>query len=236
MEDAEQVVRILLQHAPHSALVFSDDGFSALDIHIISYSRLYQNRQESTGGRRSSTGVLRALLDGQPSLVQPRLYGTRMRGPVELLYRCNINAFKEASGADLRRGSSCSVTSTISDWWAFKWTLVLLRASWSPNNSDDDAPFSAVHAAAQIVACPSPILVSSFVLPDFSGSVQSQEVDLLVCPVALSICCIPISSHAVIKYFPTYSSSSLKPFRSKPTTAVRSIENSIAHCTRFVDG
>ena len=155
-----EIVRIVLEHAPHSALVFSDDGYSALDTHIISYSRLNQRHRERhhRGRGQASTRVLRVLLDEHPSLVRPRLYGTSVRGPVELLYRCNISDFKEASGADLRSGS------TKGDWWAFKWTLELLKASWRLNAAElggsdaVDAPFLALHAAAQIVACPSPIL------------------------------------------------------------------------------
>jgi len=161
MEDSAEMVDILLNHAPHSALVFSDDGFSALDVHIISYSRLHQQRHEVSNNGRSSTLVMRTLLEAEPSLVQPRLYGTRMRGPVELLYRCNISAFKEASCQDvLERGSGCTITSTLCDWWAWKWVVVLLKVTWIPSDlgAEEYAPFSAVHAAARVVACPGPIM------------------------------------------------------------------------------
>jgi hypothetical protein len=170
MDDSADMVRIILRHSPHSALVFTDDGFSALDVHILSYSRLHQEKEEvysSTG--RSSTVVLCTLLEENPSLALARSYGNRVRGPVELLYRCNLNEFKEASGEDiaragknriLNRQARSSVFSTLSDWWAWKWALSLLKVS--SLLEDDDAeelpPFAAVHAASQLVGCPIPLL------------------------------------------------------------------------------
>jgi hypothetical protein len=159
-KDAAEMVRTIVRHAPHSALVFTDDGYSALDVHIISNSRLQQQHPKLHSGQ-PSTRVLRALLGEHPSLVQPRLYGTRMRGPVELLYRCNIVAFKAASSEDRCHRKQHH------EWWAFQWTLELLEASWSLHTAAvvradsvdvGGDSFSAVHAAAQIVACPGPIL------------------------------------------------------------------------------
>lgn len=170
MDDSASMIQIILKHNPHSALIFTDDGFSAIDVHIISYSRLHQEKAEvysSTG--RSSTVVLCALLDANPSLALARSYGNRVRGPVELLYRCNLNEFKEASGADIAQSNKhrsrakvhkSSVVSTLSDWWAWKWALLLLKVSSILEEDDDDdlAPFSAVHAAAHLVGCPIPLL------------------------------------------------------------------------------
>jgi hypothetical protein len=93
-----------------------------------------------------------------------------VRGPVELLYRCNLNEFKEASGQEIavfgksnKKSSTCSVRSTLSQWWAWKWTLILLEVA-SQFDADDTAveeemtSFLAVHAAAQLEGCPVPIL------------------------------------------------------------------------------
>lgn len=170
MSDSAKMVQIILMHSPHCSLVFTDDGFSALDVHTISYSRLHQEKEEvysSTG--RSSTVVLRALLNECPSLASARSYGSRVRGPLELLYRCNLKEFKQASGEDIARASKnshlkkqahSSVFSTLSDWWAWKWVLHLLEASslLQKNDTEELAPFSAVHAASQLVGCPVPIL------------------------------------------------------------------------------
>jgi hypothetical protein len=172
MDDSADMVKILMKHAPHSTLVFTDDGLSALDVHIISYSRLHKQKAEvysSTG--RSSAVVLRTLLEGNPSLADARPYGNRLRGPVELLYRCNVKEFKEASGSDIVaaskggksvRGSfASSVVSTLSEWWAWKWGLVLLKVTSIPiddDQDDDPGPFSALHAATQIIGCPVPII------------------------------------------------------------------------------
>jgi len=177
MEDSAEMVRILLQYAPHSAFVFTDDGFSALDVHIISYSRLHQHRHEVSNNGRSSTIVLRELLGEHASLAQPRLYGTRMRGPLELLYKCNIKEFKNASCLEMPQGSrGRSVASKLSDWWAWNWTLVLLKASWIPgteSGGDKIAPFSAVHAAAKVASCPEGIL--SLAVETFPEQVQHRS-------------------------------------------------------------
>jgi hypothetical protein len=186
MDDAADMVRLLMKHAPHSAFVFTDEGFSALDVHIISYSRLHQEKTEvysSTG--RSSTVVLRTLLKENPSLATPRLYGNRIRGPVELLYRCNLHDFKEASGEEIvscskaidktKRNAHCSVASSLSGFWAWKWTLILLKATWKMHDDEADelTPFMAVHAAAQLNGCPLAIL--SLAVDAFPQQVEKRS-------------------------------------------------------------
>jgi hypothetical protein len=186
MDDAADMIRLLMKHAPHSAFVFTDEGFSALDVHIISYSRLHQEKREiytSTG--RTSTVVLRTLLEENPSLAAPRLYGNRIRGPVELLYRCNLHNFKEASGEEIvscskaieksKRNSHCSVASSLSGFWAWKWTLILLKSTWKlhENEADEITPFMAVHAAAQLNGCPLAIL--SLAVDGFPQQVEKRS-------------------------------------------------------------
>ena len=162
MEDAVEILRIILDYAPQSIYVFTDDGFSPLDVHILSYSRINKQRQEVPSGNRSSTVVLRALLAQAPFLADARTYGNKIRGPLELLYRCNLDEFKQAGDADDHMNSpdkrmASTVASTLSDWWAWKWALLLLKfGALDPN--DRDAPFCAVKAAARHIGCPIPIL------------------------------------------------------------------------------
>lgn len=168
MEDAASIVRILLEAAPYCALVVTGENYSSLDIHIISYSKIHKQKKEvvSNCGRSSAT-VLRTLLELAPSLAQTRDYGKKVRGPIELLYRCNLKEFKAASSDDIRynRQSNAGCTSRgseISDWWAWKWTSMMLRSLSSQNNVSDlvegEASFSVVHAATEMVGCPVPII------------------------------------------------------------------------------
>jgi hypothetical protein len=167
MEDAAAMVAMILKHAEQSAYVFTDDGFSALDIHILSYSRLHRNhKQEVLSGKRSSTFVLQRLLEDAPFLAQPRPYKNKIRGPLELLYRSNLRDFQESvevSGDDhdtfndSRRGG-LTHASTLSEWWAWKWTLILLKFASLEDEDDKKTAVSGVHAAARCVGCPTPIL------------------------------------------------------------------------------
>lgn len=162
MEDCSRIVELLIKHAPHCPFVFTDDGFSALDIHILSYSQLHNLKEDIANGTRSSAVVLEALLNGEPSLADARVYRNKIRGPLELLYRCNIDEFKEAvekqeelelhDEQDHERAEA-----VLRDWWAWKWTLMLLRFA-SISAGQDVSPFKAVHAAARLVGCPLPVL------------------------------------------------------------------------------
>lgn len=151
MEESSKVVSILLHHAPQSVYVFTDDGFSALDIHILSYSRFHKGMEEVECQERPSTIVLQTLLEEKPDLAEARSYRNRVRGPVELLYRSNLEEFKSI-GKDF--------SATQSNWWAWKWVSLLLK--YAPNTSGElperNAPFSALHAAAGLVGCPLPVL------------------------------------------------------------------------------
>ena len=181
LEDACKVVEILLSGAPQCAMVFTEEGYSALDIHIISYSKLHDEKAEmySTQGR-TSTLLLRTLLKLCPALVESRPYGQRTKGPIEILYRCNLKEFKAASGGDTlcakARGNFCaSVASTVCDWWAWKWIQTLLEASWNRSGRDGAGPreFSVVHAAAQIVGCP--VAVLCLTMDGFPEQVQQRS-------------------------------------------------------------
>ena len=167
MDDCAKIVELLIKHAPHSPFVFTDDGFSALDIHILSYSQLHKHKEEIGSGsaRAMSTVVLQTLLTGEPSLADARVYRNKIRGPLELLYRCNIDEFKEAvdKQEELELNDDMDqehVEAVLSDWWAWKWSLMLLRYA-SISAGQDVSPFKAVHASARLVGCPLPVLALS---------------------------------------------------------------------------
>jgi hypothetical protein len=177
MSDAADMVITILRHAPQSAYVFTDDGFSALDIHIMSYSRLHGHKEEVYSGDRTSTVVLRTLLEEKPVLADARTYRNKIRGPLELLYRCNMEEFKEAvTGGPLRSKPKhlTSVVSTLDDWWAWKWAQLLMKyASLSNEEVKINRPFCAVQTAARLVGCPSEIL--SLAIAMFPHQVESRD-------------------------------------------------------------
>lgn len=150
MSDSASIVSILLHHAPQSAYVFTDDGFSALDIHILSYSRFHQEKEEHYAVDQASTQVLQTLLIEKPDLAEARSYKNRVRGPIELLYRSNLEEFK-GIGTD---------NAQTREWWAWKWVSLLLK--YAPRQGSamtkSVGPFTALHAAASLIGCPLPIL------------------------------------------------------------------------------
>jgi hypothetical protein len=163
-----KIVRILLRYAPTSAFVFTDEGFSALDVHIMSYSRFHKQKEQVFSCGRTSTVVLRTLLEEAPALADARVYKNKVRGPIETLHRCNMDEFKEAvdkeanvdiDGGLSRRTSLRSLNgcSILSDWWAWKWALLLLKFGVI-SEGKRSRPFCAVHAATRLVGCPLPIL------------------------------------------------------------------------------
>jgi len=179
MDNASDLIVTILRHAPHSSYVFTDDGFSALDVHILSYSRLHRQKEEVYSGGRTSTVVLLTLLQEKPFLADARTYRNKIRGPVELLYRCNMDEFKEATENGASRdatmtggGRMGSMASTLSDWWAWKWTLLLLKYAAS-NEGETGTAFSAVQAAARLVGCPIPIL--SLAIGMFPKQVEARD-------------------------------------------------------------
>ena len=183
MDDCSEMILILLRHAPGSVFVFTDDGFSAVDIHILSYSQIHKQKEEVYSGGRTSSVVLRTLLAEQPDLAESRIYKHKVRGPIELLYRCNTSEFQDAMIDDLTGDSSDvkkkqlksrfgSVASVLSDWWAWKWVLLLLKFS-TIKDKKPGTIFSAVQAAARLVACPLPIL--ALAINTFPHQVEDRD-------------------------------------------------------------
>ena len=166
MADSAEMVRILLNHAPQCAYCFTDDGFSALDVHILSFSRFQKandgNHKNVFDGGNLSTAVLQALLTEKPDLAEARPYKNKFRGPIELLYRSNLEEFKYIRNGDgrLREFIDKSSHSTSdSDWWAWKWVALILKFAPRPaDQTRTEGPFLALHAAASLVGCPLPVL------------------------------------------------------------------------------
>lgn len=137
MQNAKIITRILLEHAPQGAYVFTDDGLSALDIHILTSSRLFKKEPTT-----DSTIVLKTLLDGHPRLAKTRCFKDKVRGPIEILYRSNREKFKKIA----------SQKESPDSWWAWKWVNILLR------NCSGASRVNILHAAAGLNGCPVAIL------------------------------------------------------------------------------
>jgi ankyrin repeat protein len=137
LQNAKLIARILLEHAPHSAYVFTDDGLSALDVHILKCSRLFKKEPKT-----DSTIVLKALLDAHPRLAKTRCYNDKVRGPIEMLYRSNREKFKKIA----------SKKESPDSWWAWTWVNSLLRSCSGPSRTN------ALHSASGVNGCPVAIL------------------------------------------------------------------------------
>jgi hypothetical protein len=223
MDDSSEMVLILMKHAPGSVFVFTDDGFSAVDIHILSYSQIHKQKQEVYSGGRTSSVVVRTLLAECPELAESRIYRHKVRGPIELLYRCNTSEFQDAMIDDLTGDASDvkkkqlksrfgSVASVLSDWWAWKWVLLLLKFS-TVKDKKPGTIFSAVQAAARLVACPLPIL--ALAINTFPHQVEDRDPRGDIYNVSTEVCwrnSILFARRKLICLFPSF------------------------HCTKFLPG
>lgn len=232
LDDREDLVRLLLDSNRDAASICTRTGLSPLDLHIVSYSKTRGRACADGEGidGKTTTGVLRALLDADPTMARAGrpftvsaddmeeghssgLSGGSMgtgggarfsmerkssyRGaasrtdspvsPLELLYRNNAPAFltmlaredeihnrrtlqtKEEQQSVVERQRSCtssvfyptaseSVKSTLSEWWVWKWTVLLLKYG-TMTRERRGTFFKAVHAAASVGGCPLPLLM-----------------------------------------------------------------------------
>ena len=170
LADAEALVRLLIKYCPRCTKVTTSGALSALDIHIVSYSQKHQDViQEDPLSGRTNTGVLRTLLEHDPSLAKARLARDKVSGAIELLYRSNANAFLEVvSLDDIKKRSkgrsngepqdSKAVISEITKWWVWRWVILLLKYGTLPHKKRG-ARFFALQAAAGLVGCPLPVLI-----------------------------------------------------------------------------
>jgi hypothetical protein len=130
-------------------------------------------------------------LENNPGLAQVRISCGKVGGPVEILYRCNSQAFlklcklvaiyenKNEGSPDRPRAKSTntddkskSVIAQISQWWVWKWTIMILKYSTLPRKKKG-ARFLALQAAASLVGCPLPVLVLA--LSAFPDQVKAKD-------------------------------------------------------------
>lgn len=189
VENAAAMVRLFLNYCPESIEIFTKDGLSPLDIHVVSYSHHHPEKEDASSLGRTSASVLRTLLTHSPELAQNRLHGDKIKGPIELLYKCNSKAFSQAvmdeiyDGAD-EEGTVKSdftiperrqkVVDTVKKWWIWTWAVMILKYG-SLKQKKRGAQFAAVHAAAMQMGCPTPIL--SITLYAFPRQIKQPILD-----------------------------------------------------------
>jgi hypothetical protein len=175
-ESAAVMVRLFIQYCPESITIFSDDGLSPVDIHIVSYSHHHKEKEEESGLGNTSTAVLRTLLNHAPELANLRLKreadGVEVDGPLELLYKCNAQAFSKATMDEVYNSDDegtiqsdytlpekrQQVMDTVKTWWIWTWAVILLKYGSKVNNKKRGARFAAVHTAANQIGVPTPLL------------------------------------------------------------------------------
>ncbi|KAG7345599.1 ankyrin repeat domain protein [Nitzschia inconspicua] len=176
-EGAAAMVRLIIQYCPESVNIFTDDGLSPVDIHVVSYSHHHKEKEEESGLGNTSTAVLRTLLNHAPELANLRLKrdadGTEtVDGPLELLYKCNAQAFSKATLDEVYNSDDegtiqsdytlpekrQQVMDTVKTWWIWTWVVLLLKYGSKANNKKRGARFAAVHTASNQVGLPTPLL------------------------------------------------------------------------------
>ena len=171
LEKTSAVVRLIIKYCPEANELFTDDGLSAVDIHIISYSANHPEKEEESSLGQTSTTILRTLLTQNPDLANSRLKGDRVDGPIELLYKCNSTVFSKSLMDDLNQCQS-DEASTVSEitlperrqqvvdkvkkWWIWTWTVMILKYG-SLKQKKRGSRFEAVHTAAMQIGCPTAI-------------------------------------------------------------------------------
>eukprot|EP00540_Astrosyne_radiata_P003541 CAMPEP_0116844408 /NCGR_PEP_ID=MMETSP0418-20121206/12669_1 /TAXON_ID=1158023 /ORGANISM="Astrosyne radiata, Strain 13vi08-1A" /LENGTH=510 /DNA_ID=CAMNT_0004475353 /DNA_START=206 /DNA_END=1738 /DNA_ORIENTATION=+ len=166
LEDMQTVVGLILKYCPESTKIFTAAGLSPVDVHILSYSqKMIGKVEDSESIGRSSTTVLRTLLEHDPSLAEVRISKDRVTGPVEILYRSNKNTFVEAVAADDVKqatreksiASSNAVIAQVTSWWVWRWVILIFKYT-TLKKRKKGARFLALHAASGVVGCPLPVL------------------------------------------------------------------------------
>ncbi|KAL3909319.1 MAG: hypothetical protein SGILL_008132, partial [Bacillariaceae sp.] len=163
-----------------SVKVFTEDGLSPVDIHIVSYSHHHKDKEEESGLGNTSTAVLRTLLNQAPELANLRLKRDGnssdspeyVDGPLELLYKCNASAFSKAVLDEVYNSDDegtiesdytlpekrQQVMDTVKTWWIWTWAVLILKYGSKANNKKRGSRFSAVHTATNQAGVPTPLL------------------------------------------------------------------------------
>lgn len=180
--DAEALVRVILARAPTSTRVATAGGLSALDVHIVSFSQNQPTEDDPLSGR-TNTGVVRCLLEVNPTLARVRISRDKVSGPIELLYRCNSTAFLEYVSVDSIKKKTKPLSSRsleqskdimrrMTNWWVWRWTILLLKYGTLPHKKKGTR-FCTLQAAAGLVGCPLPILT----LAMHAFPIQIRQID-----------------------------------------------------------
>jgi hypothetical protein len=171
VEGAASMVGLFLQYCPGSINVFTNEGLSPVDIHVVSYSQHHKEKEEEKSLGRTSTAVLRTLLTHSPDLALQRLNGDKVEGPLEFLYKCNANAFSKAVMDEVYNSDDegtmhsaytvpekrQQVVDTVKKWWIWTWAVMILKFG-SLKQKKRGTRFAAVHTAVMQIGCPTPIL------------------------------------------------------------------------------
>ena len=150
LEETDEMVRLFLNYCPECTSIVTAGCLSAVDVHIVSYSQAMSGRNEEGThlSGRTSTVVIRTLLENNPSLANVRISNDKLGGPIEILYRCNSQAFlKLVAEYEIKREdrSANQITMTteiedknrrvlarISNWWVWRWTVLILKYETLP--------------------------------------------------------------------------------------------------------
>lgn len=189
VEDAAKMVRLFLKYCPGSIHLLTKEGLSPVDIHVVSYSHHHQEKEEESSRGRTSASVLRTLLTHSPELANNRLFGDKVKGPIELLYKCNSNVFTQAVMEELNEiveedGTVRSdftiperrqkVVETVKKWWIWTWAIMILKYG-SLKQKKRGSQFAAVHSSCMQIACPSPLL--SLIIYAFPRQIKQPILD-----------------------------------------------------------
>ena len=172
------IVKLLLEYNPHCFRMTCPEGHSALDIHIMSMSRLMQQERRQKGNQNNSklkgscTLLLKALTEYDD-------LGIALTKSLDLLLSCNSlevleHVTQEEALAfagrlrDKRKQRKTqqimpvpSASRNVQNFWVWQFCLTLLKSEHRHTYADVKPvpPFNALHTASQVVDFPLPFLM-----------------------------------------------------------------------------
>mmetsp|Transcript_19110 Transcript_19110/g.21860 ORF Transcript_19110/g.21860 Transcript_19110/m.21860 type:complete len:370 (+) Transcript_19110:117-1226(+) len=178
-EEDNAVVQLILEESPEAIDILSHEGYSPLDIHIISMSRLKKKDGNFRRSRKGNKSPIPNVI--LKSLLEEDILGG-MAKPLDLLFECNkmallqLMADEEAQASTLKLRARRQVRSNGADlasafpppstiyqiFWVWEWILFLLKNDHSHKTAQLQhfkQPFTAVHSACQVKDCPIVMLI-----------------------------------------------------------------------------
>ena len=166
----DKVVRTILEFNKRCFQMRSKAGHSALDIHIMSMSRLMQ-QQEKGRMVRTCTKVLKALTERDLGISIPRsldlLLSCNSRGVLERVAQEEALSFagrlrdrqRQRASPDLEEQTP--IGSRFQYYWVWDFVLAILRSEHEHTYRDIKPvpPFNALHTASQIADFPLPFMM-----------------------------------------------------------------------------